>query len=57
MTERQLRRLAKRLLEDIARTQKRNEAARVSASKRRRQQLEDMGIKPEALPLCDLCSL
>ena len=57
MNRMQLKLLAERLVSDMARTQKRNEKARVSAVRRRMQQFEEMGIDPGKYILCDQCSL
>lgn len=57
MTEAQILILAERLACHIERTQGRNRTARLSARRRRVQELADLGIDPNALILCDQCSL
>ena len=57
MNRMQLKRLAERLVSNMARTQKRNEKARVSAIRRRMLQFEALGIDPDKYILCDQCSL
>jgi hypothetical protein len=57
MTQKQLLALADRLAHDIRRTQQRNLKARISARRRRVQELSALGIRLEKLILCDQCSL
>jgi hypothetical protein len=57
MTQKQLLELADRLAHDIMRTQQRNLKARISARRRRVQELSALGIRLEKLILCDQCSL
>jgi len=52
MTRAQLKMLADRKAEEIATTQERNRRSRVSATRRRRRELRELGVRLSELPAC-----
>jgi hypothetical protein len=52
MTRAQLKMLADRKAEEIATTQERNRRSRVSATRRRRRDLRELGVRLSEVPAC-----